>query len=67
MGELEQTAEETGSDGLLMPGWGVDVVEGFEEGSEGRPKLGAVLDVNGALPETTPERRSQVACSSTQS
>jgi hypothetical protein len=67
MRELEQTSEELGSDGFLATGWGVNVVESFEEGSEGWPKLGAVLDVNGALFETTPERRSQVACGSPQS
>ena len=67
VGELEQTTEETGSDGFLRSRWWVNVVEGFEEGTEGRPELGSILDVNGTLFETTPERRSQVACGSAQS
>jgi hypothetical protein len=67
VGELEETAEEFGSDGFLTTGWGVNIVIGFEEGPECRPELGSVLDVNGALLETTPERRSQVACGSAQS
>ncbi len=62
VGKLEEAAEQSWGNGLLPEGWRVDVVEGFEERSEGGPKLGAVLDVNGALFETTPERRSQVAC-----
>ncbi len=67
VGELEETAEEFGSYGFLTTGWGVNVVVGLEEGPECRPELGSVLDVNGALVETTPERRSQVACGSAQS
>ena len=65
--ELEKPPQETGSDSLLSLRGRVHVVEGFQEGAERGPKLGSVRDVNGALLETTPERRSQVACGSAQS
>jgi hypothetical protein len=65
--KLKEATKQSGSDGLLTVRRGVYVVESGEESSEGRPKLGSVRDVNGALLETTPERRSQVACGCSQS
>ncbi len=65
--KLEESTEKTWSDGFLSSWWRVHIVECFQERAEGWPKLGSVLDVNGAPLETTPERRSQVACGSAQS
>jgi len=47
--------------------WWVDIVEGAEEGAEGREQLGVVVVVHGVVPETFPKRQSQVACGSSES
>ena len=40
-------SQELGGDGLLAVGWGIVVVEGFEEGSQGGEEVGAVRLVKG--------------------
>ena len=47
---------------LLPLGGGVFVFEGPKEGSDEMTQVGAVLDVQGAVPHIAPERRSHMAC-----
>jgi hypothetical protein len=46
---LEEASEQSRGDSFLTEGRRVDVVVRLQEGAEGRPKLGSVLDVNGGL------------------
>ena len=63
----EKAAEEFRGDGALSVRCGVPVVVGTEELADAGEKLGAVREVTGARLETTPKRRSQVACGSADS
>jgi hypothetical protein len=59
---LDELAQEGRRQGFLLVGCWVEVVEGTEERSRGGKQLVAVRDVQGALFEIAPKRRSQEAC-----
>jgi hypothetical protein len=62
--EAVKVPQELGGNGPLPVRRVPYVVEGLEEGCEGREEPGAVRDVKGTWFEIVPERHSQMACGS---